>query len=118
MNKKDINLEKLVFDLVNVVRKHNNEKDIEEYDNISEERKWQQLTNVMKIATHKDITPEEEHEIWIKLKEDAGWKYGEKTDRENKIHDCLVPYEELNDLQKFKDFLAIQTVLFFTGQKD
>lgn len=118
MENKKFSLEKLVFDLVNIVRKHNDEPDIEEYDNISVERKWQQLENIMKISVNSDITPEEEHKIWMKLKKKDGWKHGKKIDRENKIHDCLVPYEKLNDLQKFKDYLAIKTVLFFTGQKD
>lgn len=43
------------------------------------------------------------HNVWAKGKIDQGWKYGEKTDKESKIHSCLVPYNELSEGDKQSD---------------
>jgi hypothetical protein len=98
---------KIIFTTVNTIRKLNDEKDIESFDDISEERKNQLLKNIDEILEHPEITAKDEHDIWMKLKLKDGWKYGEKTDRNNKIHNCLIPYENLNVYQQLKDEIAI-----------
>ena len=57
-----------------------------------------------------DATPEQSHESWYKVKEAEGWKYGEVKDMEKKEHPCFLPYEELPDEQKAKDYLFRTTV--------
>lgn len=104
---------KTVFTIVNSIRILNGETDIEDFDNISDERKMQLYNNIDEIIKNPNITAKDEHDIWMKLKLKDGWIYGEKTDRENKIHNCLVPYEQLNIFQKLKDKLAIETIKMF-----
>ena len=108
---------RICFSLVVDIRRHNfleNELNLDEtFDTISAERQQQLIKNIEHIRLNPDITAKEEHEIWAKLKINDGWKYGEVTDRENKIHACLVPYDELNFYQKLKDHLVIETVKMY-----
>ena len=52
-------------------------------------------------------SPEELHGSWMQSYISMGWKYGPKYDRENKIHPDLVPYKDLNQLEKDKDAVFI-----------
>lgn len=52
-----------------------------------------------------DSTPESSHENWMKEKLAAGWVYGKEKDAINKTHPCLVPYSELPQEQKSKDYI-------------
>lgn len=44
-----------------------------------------------------------EHERWVEEKQEKGWKYGPTRDDEKKIHNRLVPWEELPEDEKDKD---------------
>lgn len=57
-----------------------------------------------------DATPEQSHESWLKHKTDEGWKYAEVKDASKKLHPCMVPYDELPQEQKSKDYLFKATV--------
>jgi len=52
-------------------------------------------------------SPEELHGSWMQAYISMGWKYGEKYDREQKIHPDLVPYAELNQLEQDKDAVFV-----------
>lgn len=56
-------------------------------------------------------TPQELHEAWCDSREGAGWVYGPVKNMEEKIHPCLVPYDELPPEQKIKDALFSAIVL-------
>jgi hypothetical protein len=59
-----------------------------------------------------------EHERWMNLKLAKGWKYASETDKEKKLHSDIVPWEELSDFAKKKDFefvLAIPQILAKAG---
>ncbi len=43
------------------------------------------------------------HQVWMKGKLRDGWSYGTKTDKQHKIHSCLVPYAQLSDADKESD---------------
>lgn len=53
------------------------------------------------------------HNVWWANKLADGWVYGEVKDAENKIHPCLVPFDDLPEFQQKKDalFCAIVDVL-------
>jgi len=59
------------------------------------------------------LTCREMHEKWTNDKIANGWVYGEKKDEDKKTHPSLVPYKELSENQKFKDYLFRCTVHFF-----
>ena len=43
------------------------------------------------------------HDIWASSRIKDGWVYGEKRDDTKKTTPCLVPYEELEELEKEYD---------------
>jgi len=40
------------------------------------------------------------HEVWASERVSEGWTYGKQRDEEQKMHPCLVPYEELPEEEK------------------
>lgn len=55
------------------------------------------------------------HDSWLEEKRRDGWKYGEVKNPEAKEHPCFVPYEELPEAQKAKDYLFKGIVLALKG---
>lgn len=43
------------------------------------------------------------HEVWAQSRMEQGWTYGEERNDELKHHPCLVPYEELPEIEKDYD---------------
>lgn len=43
------------------------------------------------------------HEVWAKNRMEQGWTYGEERNDALKHHPCLVPYEELPEVEKAYD---------------
>ena len=54
--------------------------------------------------------PDESHKKWLKAREDDGWVYGPLKDQEKKQHPCMVPFEELPEVQQYKDILFVTMV--------
>jgi hypothetical protein len=52
-------------------------------------------------------SPEELHGSWMQSYFAMGWVYGEKYDREAKIHPDLVPYADLGQLERDKDSVFV-----------
>ena len=50
-------------------------------------------------------------EVWAESRIRQGWIYGKDRDDNNKLHPCLVPYEELSEIEKDYDRnTAMQTL--------
>jgi hypothetical protein len=43
------------------------------------------------------------HEVWMDGRLREGWRYGPVTDKEQKIHSSLVPYDRLSEADKESD---------------
>ena len=43
------------------------------------------------------------HEVWAKSRMEQGWTYGEERSDALKQHPCLIPYEELPEVEKAYD---------------
>ena len=43
------------------------------------------------------------HEVWAQSRIEQGWTYGEERSDALKQHPCLVPYEELPEVEKAYD---------------
>ena len=54
--------------------------------------------------------PRESHASWLKEKEATGWVFGPVKDPVAKTHPCCVPYEDLPEEQKMKDFIFVSVV--------
>ena len=43
------------------------------------------------------------HDVWAQSRMEQGWTYGEERNDTLKTHPCLVPYEELPEVEKEYD---------------
>ena len=43
------------------------------------------------------------HEVWAQSRMEQGWVYGLERNDELKHHPCLIPYEELPDVERAYD---------------
>ncbi len=51
------------------------------------------------------------HEIWAKKRISEGWKYGSERSDADRTTPCLVPYDELDDIEKEYDrSTALETI--------
>jgi RyR domain len=69
---------------------------------------WQRKSAVHGVYFHcqnPDASPSASHDNWLKDKLADGWKYGPVKDPEQKKHPCCVPYDQLPQEQRSKDFL-------------
>jgi hypothetical protein len=68
---------------------------------------WQRNSATDGVTKHieRPRTPEESHELWLADKHADGWKYGPTKDPAAKLHPCFVPYAELPQEQRVKDYL-------------
>ena len=77
---------------------------------------WQKDSVIQGVQYHLDnpnLTAEESHNNWLKVKENDGWSYGEVKDLENKKHPCMKPYDDLPVAMKRKNLLFKQIVEAF-----
>lgn len=58
-----------------------------------------------------ELLAENSHDIWAKQRLADGWKYGVERNDARKEHPCLVPYEQLPDLEKQYDRNAAMETL-------
>ena len=55
------------------------------------------------------------HEVWAQSRMDQGWTYGPERNDVLKHHPCLVPYDELPEVEKAYDRdTALGTLRFIT----
>lgn len=69
---------------------------------------WQKASAVNGVRLHlhyPDTTPEASHICWLQEKTDNGWTWGPVKDPVKKEHPCCVPYNELPEDQRIKDYL-------------
>lgn len=69
---------------------------------------WQKESAIAGVTMHlasPDATPEDSHASWLAQKLADGWVYGPVKDAEKKEHPCCVPYAELPEAQKAKDYI-------------
>lgn len=67
---------------------------------------WQKescIAGVKAIVDNPEITPAEQHKIWMRHKVAEGWKFGSLKDVEKKEHPYLVEYYKLLPEQRAKD---------------
>lgn len=51
------------------------------------------------------------HEVWSSQRLRDGWRYGEQRDDGQKLHPCLVPYEELDQTERGYDLEIVEQVI-------
>jgi hypothetical protein len=80
-------------------------------------RPWLEAPDWQKVSSRHGIMkaldgarPEALHDSWCEEKRRAGWSYGPVKDEALKTHPCLVPYAELPETQRRKDYLYQRVV--------
>lgn len=74
---------------------------------------WQKQSAIEGVRYHQknpDAGPSGSHYSWMAQKVRDGWQYGPEKDAEKKTHPCMVPYEELPQAQKAKDYVFLGVV--------
>lgn len=74
---------------------------------------WQRQSAIKGVEfkiKNPNTTPEDQHTAWCNDKIKDGWTYGPVKDAAKREHPCLVPYEELPEIQKAKDALFVGVV--------
>ena len=69
---------------------------------------WQKESAIKGVEAHlnnPDISPACSHNLWLKVKQDEGCKYGPVKDVDKKEHPCFLPWYELPAEQKTKSYL-------------
>jgi signal transduction histidine kinase len=57
-----------------------------------------------------EFLAEREHERWMEERIRKGWNYGKVRDDSQKIHDCIVPWNELSEAEREKDRNAVRSL--------
>lgn len=76
---------------------------------------WQKESAINGVRFHMDneTTPEQSHINWMRQKEAEGWTWGPVKDPEKKTHPCMVPYDQLPQAQRSKDYIFKAICDFF-----
>jgi len=80
------------------------------FEALEEQTKMLYVDNAIAVLRDPFMSVEDNHNVWMDLRIEKGWKYGTTTNRHKKISDCLVPFEKLSNLQKLKDVVFIDTI--------
>ena len=76
-----------------------------------------QPINTKDVVLPKELIPLAEeiaknvHDVWSEGRIKDGWKHGEERNDAEKLHPCLVPYEELTEAEKEYDRNTSQETL-------
>ena len=55
------------------------------------------------LETFIEDLSKQQHDVWVQSRMEQGWTYGPERNDQLKHHHCLVPYEELPEVEKAYD---------------
>ena len=68
------------------------------------------LRGIDAVLNNPTMTAKEGHDFWLTDHVERGWTYGPIKNRVTKQHPCIVPFDELPEVEKAKDHLYIAIV--------
>jgi hypothetical protein len=63
---------------------------------------------ILAVLLNPNTTPEAQHDAWLGMRREAGWKYGPEKDMNAKTNPAMVPYTQLPPHQRLKDTIFLQ----------
>ena len=80
---------------------------------------WQRDSAVAGVQAHLEQprSPAKSHELWLKTKQAEGWRWGLKKDATKKTHPCMVPFDQLSQTPRAKDYLFSAVVAGFRSAR-
>lgn len=85
---------------------------------------WQRQSAIHGVLSHwvqleqtREPSPRGIHEVRLKEKHESGWKYGAVKDQAKKEHPRIVPYKELPESEKLKDYIFFGIVKAFFASR-
>lgn len=91
------------------------DESIQPWENAPDWQKDSALAGVEMHQANPNASPKDSHESWMAQKERDGWVWGDVKDAEAKTHPCMLPYEQLPQEQRSKDFLFRAVVHVLSG---
>lgn len=88
------------------------------WDDAPEWQRTSALNGVKFHISNPDAKASHSHECWLKEKRANGWKFGPVKDSIKKEHPCIVPFSELPQEQRIKDYLFKSIVHAFVESED
>jgi len=80
------------------------------WDNLDEHTRESCRDGVKAVLEGAVATPQQNHENWLRFKQEAGWTHGEEIDFSRKQHPCIRAWESLPALERMKDHLFVAAV--------
>lgn len=81
---------------------------------------WQRESAIEGVRAHLEaggLSPAKSHALWMERKVTEGWRWGLKKDAVKKTHPCLVPYDQLPQTQRAKDYIFAAIVRCFLAAR-
>lgn len=88
------------------------------YSNVSSSDFMCVIERLIKKGVPMETLAELEHIRWCRYHYLNNWKYGEKTDPDRRLHNCLIPFSELSEAERLKDIEAIRSKMSDDKEND
>ena len=88
-------------------------EDMNDWNTCEQWRRDDTIQSVKMILRYDHPTYDLLHNHWLEMKRVNGWVYGKETDRPNKIHNCMVSFDELPPEEQAKDHLFVELCLIY-----
>lgn len=88
----------------------NNETPCGNWDTLDSHLKQMTRDSVSVIIDKPNITAEDIHNTWMTNKAKDGWVYGDIKDANKKTHPLMIPFADMNAIDKAKDQSFIDIV--------
>lgn len=79
------------------------------YSNVSSSDYMYTIDRLLKEGVPVENIAELEHIRWCRYHYIHNWKYGPDTDSRRRVHNCLIPFQDLSEEEKRKDIEAIKS---------
>jgi RyR domain len=91
-----------------VIRAYNQsmgDNSLPDWESLTRDEQASRFKAVVFVAQNPQATPADQHNQWLQSRLSEGWVYGEQKDQIKKVSPALVPYEELPQRQRAKDYI-------------